>query len=90
MNHTIHNPPANPPPDTASEYRPAVGIILLNSAQLVWVGRRFGITAEAWQMPQGGIDRGETAEAAEKQGRGRPCGAAAATIEPVECSWRWP
>jgi len=64
MNNATQIPPANPPPDTASEYRLAVGIILLNSAQLVWVGRRFGVTAKAWQMPQGGIDVGETAEAA--------------------------
>ena len=64
MNHENQYSPTNLPPDTTSEYRPAVGIILLNSAQLVWVGQRFGVTAEAWQMPQGGIDLGETAESA--------------------------
>ena len=40
-------------------YRPAVGIMLLNSANLVFVARRIDMTAEAWQMPQGGIDAGE-------------------------------
>ena len=45
-------------------YRPCVGIMLLNKAGLVWVGRRFekrnddGI-GKWWQMPQGGIDEGE-------------------------------
>ena len=40
-------------------YRPGVGIVLLNDRGLVFVGRR-GDTPGAWQMPQGGIDRGET------------------------------
>ncbi len=46
------------------QYRPGVGIILLNSEHHVWVGRRYGITSEAWQMPQGGIDEGEMPETA--------------------------
>jgi len=48
---------------TKNAYRPGVGIILMNADGHVWVGRRFGITSEAWQMPQGGIDPGETPEA---------------------------
>jgi putative (di)nucleoside polyphosphate hydrolase len=46
-------------------YRPAVGVMLLNSDGLVFVGKRIDQTMEGWQMPQGGIDDGETpAEAA--------------------------
>ena len=46
-------------------YRPAVGVMLLNSEGLVFVGKRIDQTMEGWQMPQGGIDDGETpAEAA--------------------------
>ena len=43
-------------------YRPAVGILLLNRDGLVFVGRRIDMPRElsAWQMPQGGIDPGET------------------------------
>ncbi|HMB75574.1 MAG TPA: RNA pyrophosphohydrolase [Kiloniellaceae bacterium] len=41
-------------------YRPGVGILLLNSDGKVFVGRRIDTTAEAWQLPQGGIDPGET------------------------------
>jgi len=43
-------------------YRPAVGIMLLNPAGLAFVGRRIDIPTglAAWQMPQGGIDPGET------------------------------
>ena len=40
-------------------HRAGVGIVLLNDRGLVFVGRR-GDTPGAWQMPQGGIDRGET------------------------------
>ncbi len=47
-------------------YRPAVGVMLLNRAGLVFVGRRIGMPAglAAWQMPQGGIDPGETPQEA--------------------------
>ncbi len=40
-------------------YRRGVGIMLLNAAGEVFVGRRIDTVAEAWQMPQGGIDGGE-------------------------------
>lgn len=54
-------------PDQTSDlpYRPCVGIFLINDAGKVLVGRRIGAEANAWQMPQGGIDEGEEpAEAA--------------------------
>ena len=41
-------------------YRPCVGIFLLNNDGLVFAGRRIDSRAEAWQMPQGGIDTGES------------------------------
>ncbi len=40
------------------DYRPNVGIMLLNAEGLAFVGRRHD-TPDAWQMPQGGIDPGE-------------------------------
>ena len=45
-------------------YRTCVGIMLLNTAGLVFIGRRAGgiehvDDAHVWQMPQGGIDDGE-------------------------------
>ena len=47
-------------PDRESlPYRPCVGIMLLNAGGQVFVARRRD-TADAWQMPQGGIDEGET------------------------------
>ena len=41
-------------------YRPCVGIVLFNSEGKVFVGQRLDNMVEAWQMPQGGIDEGET------------------------------
>jgi putative (di)nucleoside polyphosphate hydrolase len=50
------------PDSELAHYRPGVGIMLLNGEGLVFVGRRIDMPAglAAWQMPQGGIDRGET------------------------------
>jgi len=42
-----------------SDYRRGVGIMLLNRQRLAFVGRRID-TPGAWQMPQGGIDDGES------------------------------
>jgi putative (di)nucleoside polyphosphate hydrolase len=41
-------------------YRPCVGVMLINDDGNVFVGRRIDQTVEGWQMPQGGIDEGET------------------------------
>ena len=40
-------------------YRLGTGIMLLNDAGKVWVGARIDNRADAWQMPQGGLDEGE-------------------------------
>ena len=40
-------------------YRRGVGVMLLNHKGEVFVGARIDNTDEAWQMPQGGIDKGE-------------------------------
>ncbi len=44
----------------ASAYRPCVGIALFDRRGLVFAGRRLDMPFDAWQMPQGGIDAGET------------------------------
>ena len=43
----------------SGRYRPAVGVMLLNQDNRVWVGQRLDSKLEAWQMPQGGLDPGE-------------------------------
>lgn len=45
-------------------YRPCVGIMLINPEGHIWIGQRIGkwagdISEQRWQMPQGGIDKGE-------------------------------
>jgi putative (di)nucleoside polyphosphate hydrolase len=40
-------------------YRPAAAVMLLNPEGKVWVGQRIDNKADAWQMPQGGLDEGE-------------------------------
>jgi putative (di)nucleoside polyphosphate hydrolase len=44
----------------AQGYRAGVGIMLLDRRNRVFVGRRIDTRGENWQMPQGGIDKGET------------------------------
>lgn len=45
-------------------YRPCVGIVVMNSTGLVWTGLRVqgNLSPDTlrWQLPQGGIDKGET------------------------------
>lgn len=41
-------------------YRPNAAIALFNRQGLVFLGRRVGARRQSWQMPQGGIDAGET------------------------------
>ena len=45
-----------------SEYRKNVAAIIINNKNQIWLGERFD--RMAWGFPQGGIDKGETAEEA--------------------------
>lgn len=52
-------------------YRPCVGIMVLNAQGKVWIGQRISETnteyegsVKRWQMPQGGVDKGEDPEPA--------------------------
>ncbi|MEL6789726.1 MAG: RNA pyrophosphohydrolase [Pseudomonadota bacterium] len=61
-------------PEQCAHYRPNVGIMLFQGDGQVWLGRRLGgfdaLDPEThhggyrWQMPQGGIDTGESVDAA--------------------------
>ncbi|MEO5772629.1 MAG: RNA pyrophosphohydrolase [Sphingomicrobium sp.] len=42
-----------------AQYRRGVGVMLINGDGQVWVGRRIDNPTDAWQMPQGGMDKGE-------------------------------
>ncbi|HAU21975.1 MAG TPA: RNA pyrophosphohydrolase, partial [Erythrobacter sp.] len=51
--------------DQPNAYRPCVGVMLVNQAGLVFVGKRIDTRESGWwQMPQGGVDQGEELEQA--------------------------
>jgi len=60
-------------------YRPCVGIMLTDGCGRVFVGRRLD-TPDAWQMPQGGIDDGESPRQAAMRELGEEIGTSAAEI----------
>lgn len=41
-------------------YRPCVGVTLVSDAGLIFAGQRIDTPGPAWQMPQGGVDAGES------------------------------
>lgn len=45
-------------------YRACAGVVLMNAHGRVFAGHRIDNPADAWQMPQGGIDAGEDPRAA--------------------------
>ena len=44
----------------ALPYRPCVGLMVLDAAGRIFAAQRLDGFPDAWQMPQGGIDAGET------------------------------
>jgi len=62
-------------------YRLCAGVMLLNREGQVFVGQRLDSTLEAWQMPQGGIDPGEDAQAAALRELREETGVAADKVE---------
>ena len=70
-------------------YRPAVGVMLLNDRDEVFVGQRLDSTLEAWQMPQGGIDPGEAPRAAALRELAEETGIAAAKVEVIAEAEAW-
>jgi putative (di)nucleoside polyphosphate hydrolase len=69
-------------------YRPNVGLAVFSRRGHVWLGRRAGVRKDdakhAWQMPQGGIDRGETPAQAALRELGEETGLAARHVELLE------
>jgi len=53
-------------PNNQLPYRKGVGIMLINSNNKIFVGRRID-NNKAWQMPQGGVDDSENLETAAKR-----------------------
>ena len=69
-------------------YRACVGVVLANPAGLVFAGERID-TPGAWQMPQGGIDPGESPRDAAPRERWEETGVPAekVTVEAETPGW---
>ena len=69
-------------------YRPCVGIMLFNDDGKIFVGKRIDQTVEGWQMPQGGIDKGEDPRRAALRELKEEIGTDHAEIMAESPSWR--
>lgn len=50
--------------DLKLPFRPGVGMMIVDKKNRIFVGKRIDSKANCWQMPQGGIDIGETPSSA--------------------------
>ena len=87
----VHNRPHSPlsaqPVIDADGFRPNVGIIVANPAgQVLWAKR---VRQQAWQFPQGGIQRGETPEEAMIRELNEELGLGASDVDLVGCTSGW-
>ncbi|PKP74879.1 MAG: RNA pyrophosphohydrolase [Alphaproteobacteria bacterium HGW-Alphaproteobacteria-6] len=70
-------------------YRPCVGVMLINAQGLIFAGQRKDSDSAAWQMPQGGIDAGETPRQAALRELGEETGIPPERVEFVARAHRW-
>ena len=70
-------------------YRPCVGVMLLNRDGHVFVGQRIDNPGPAWQMPQGGVEKGEAPRDAALRELWEETGVSAAlvTVEAESKDW---
>ncbi len=69
-------------------YRPCVGIMLVNAHGQIFTGERVD-TPGAWQMPQGGIDEGESPEVAAVRELEEEIGVAPEHVKIIKATEDW-
>ena len=67
-------------------YRPNVGLMLIGPGRRVFIGQRLN-QPDAWQMPQGGVDKGETAVEAACRELGEEVGTTKALLLRQSRTW---
>jgi len=72
---------------SSRRYRLGVGIMLMNRNGAIFVGRRLDRSEEAWQMPQGGIEEGESPKHAARRELREELGTSQAEIVASTVSW---
>ncbi len=70
-------------------YRPCVGVMLMNRHGQVFVGQRLDRDTDAWQMPQGGVDKGEAPRDAALRELWEETGVTADLVEVIAESADW-
>ena len=70
-------------------YRPCVGVMLMNAEGHIFVGQRKDRFEEAWQMPQGGVEKGEAPREAALRELWEETGVTADLVEIVAESAAW-
>ena len=70
-------------------YRPCVGVMLMNTDGKIFVGQRNDRFEDAWQMPQGGVDKGEDPRDAAVRELWEETGVASNLVEIVAESDDW-
>jgi len=81
----------SPRPDRRESlpYRPCVGLVLLNGEGRIFAGQRVDNPMDAWQMPQGGIDAGESPREAALRELHEEAGIRPDLVEVLRESGRW-